>query len=139
MQKEPSTQKVLKVSAGVIVNLDGRVLLCQRGYGPQKGQWEFPGGKQEIGESAQQCLEREIHEELALHVICTRELLRMRYEYTDKTIDFCFLLAQAQQEQMEVREHQKVVWLDWEEIRNYDLCPADAKAYACMLQSGVKI
>lgn len=55
---------MLQVSAGAIFRSDGRVLLCQRGYGDCAGLWEFPGGKREPGEDACACLEREIREEL---------------------------------------------------------------------------
>ena len=65
---------MLQVSAGAIFRSDGRVLLCQRGYGDCAGLWEFPGGKREPGEDACACLEREIREELNLRIRCTEML-----------------------------------------------------------------
>ena len=125
-------QNVLKVSAGVICNDQGRVLLCQRGYGAQAGQWEFPGGKCEAGETYADCLVREIDEELGVRIEVKNELLRMRYEYPDKTIDFAFLQARVVGGEMQVREHKAVRWLMPDEIESGEMCPADAEAFARM-------
>lgn len=125
-------QDVLKVSAGVIRDEKGRVLLCQRGYGAQAGQWEFPGGKCEEGESYADCLVREIDEELGVRIKVEKELLRMRYAYPDKTIDFAFLQAVIVGGEMQVREHKAVRWLHMDEIGEKELCPADAEAFVRM-------
>ena len=55
--------KTIKVSAAIIRS-HNKVFATARGYGDYKGQWEFPGGKIEPGESPQQALIREIKEEL---------------------------------------------------------------------------
>ena len=55
----------IEVAAGVVKNSEGRILICQR-KGKLEGLWEFPGGKRERGETFQQCLERELLEELDL-------------------------------------------------------------------------
>lgn len=125
-------EKILKVSAGVIRGDDGKVLLCQRGYGAQAGQWEFPGGKCEDGESYAACLVREIDEELGVCIEVTRELLKMRYAYPDKVIDFAFLEARIMAGQLQAREHKEIRWLCAEEIAESELCPADAEALAKM-------
>ena len=55
--------KTIEVAAAIIVK-DNRIFATQRGYGEFKDGWEFPGGKIEPGESAQEALVREIREEL---------------------------------------------------------------------------
>ena len=56
--------KTIEVVAAVIFDEQGRIFATQRGYGEWKDWWEFPGGKMEAGETPQQALRREIHEEL---------------------------------------------------------------------------
>ena len=65
---------MIEVSAGVIYDEGGRILLCQRGEGRANAHlWEFPGGKREAGESAEDCLVRELMEELNLPVTDVQE------------------------------------------------------------------
>ena len=60
---------MLEVSAGIVFDREGRILICKRGEGRKNAHlWEFPGGKREAGESAESCLLRELKEELSLPV-----------------------------------------------------------------------
>ena len=64
---------MIEVSAGVVYDREGRILICQRGEGRNNAHlWEFPGGKREAGESAADCLVRELMEELQLPVTDVR-------------------------------------------------------------------
>ena len=75
---------VVEVSAGILVR-DHLVLACQRG--PQSshaGKWEFPGGKRELGESAEQCLQRELEEELGIDATVGAEVWRTEHQYTGR-------------------------------------------------------
>ena len=57
------------VSAGIVRYPDGRILICRRGEGRKNAHlWEFPGGKQEAGETAADCLVRECREELGIEI-----------------------------------------------------------------------
>ena len=79
----------IKVSMGIILDSEGKILIAQRNL--QKnfgGMWEFPGGKQEANESPEQALIRELKEELSIEV----EVLRSfpPYDYKDEKIKISF-------------------------------------------------
>ena len=74
---------MIKVAVG-IMTINSQVLVCQRkktSRYPLK--WEFPGGKFENGESAEECLRRELHEELSINAIVGKEFLRQEWIYPD--------------------------------------------------------
>src|SRR3546814_17306244 len=67
-------RKCIEVAAGCLVDADGRVLIAQRPVGKiAAGQWEFPGGKIETGESAHDALVRELREEIGIEVRDARD------------------------------------------------------------------
>lgn len=74
--------RMIEVVAGVLTQPDGRVLACRRAPGRSAaGQWEFPGGRVEPRESAEEALRRELHEELGLdavvHALIDRSVTRV--------------------------------------------------------------
>ena len=72
-----------QVAAGILRDADGRVLVaCRAADDFLGGLWEFPGGGQEEGESLQECLARELREELGIEVEIGPELLVMEHAYT---------------------------------------------------------
>lgn len=74
----------VQVSAGVLVR-DGRVLACQRRADQSHaGRWEFPGGKREAGETAAECLRRELREELGIEAEIGAELWRVEHVYPER-------------------------------------------------------
>lgn len=77
---------MILVSAVALVDIDGRVLLARRPPGkPMAGLWEFPGGKVHIGETPEQALIRELHEELAIDTkeSCLAPLTFASHAYDD--------------------------------------------------------
>ncbi|OQW94530.1 MAG: hypothetical protein BWK79_05570, partial [Beggiatoa sp. IS2] len=79
--------KSLPVVAGVIYNSQGEILLARRpDHLNQGGLWEFPGGKREVGETAEIALARELHEELGIIVQKARPLMRILHQYSHKQV-----------------------------------------------------
>ena len=71
--------KTIHVAAAVIRDGD-RIFATQRGYGPYKDGWEFPGGKIEAGETPEQALAREIREELDTEIAVGSRLIQVEYD-----------------------------------------------------------
>ncbi len=112
---------MIEVSAGVISGPDGRILICRRGEGRNNAHlWEFPGGKREAGESAADCLIRELMEELSLPVTDVRG----DTQYSHDGIWFTFLTAKTDAAPV-LTEHEDARFVTPRELLHYDFCPAD--------------
>ena len=112
---------MIEVSAGVVYDREGRILICQRGEGRNNAHlWEFPGGKREKGESAAECLVRELMEELSLPITDVRE----DTEYPHGGIRFTFLTAKTDALPV-LTEHEDARFVTPRELLHFDLCPAD--------------
>lgn len=111
-----------------------RLLMATRKPGGHlAGSWEFPGGKIREGESACDCIVRELQEELSLQVFAPVELFRIEHEYTEKRIGLHFMLCHIQAGATPVpTEGQKWGWFTAAEAQVLDLAPADARAIALM-------
>jgi len=119
--------KKVHVVAG-IVEFDRDYLCVQRGpnklpYIHQK--WEFPGGKLEEGESAEEALIRELKEELNLDVHSLRYLITVHHEYPDFIIEMDAYLCKSNTLSYELREHINAKWLRADEMDSLDWAAAD--------------
>ena len=125
---------MIEVSAGVIYNEEGRILVCRRGEGRANAHlWEFPGGKRETGESAADCLARELLEELNLPV---REIVG-RFTAEHDGIRFTFLDARTSAQPV-LTEHEDACFVRPCDLLRYELCPADRYAARLIAMSHVK-
>ena len=87
---EFDSRRSIEVSAGLIFRA-GQLLITQRPAGGHlAGLWEFPGGKREPGESFEECLRRELHEELGVVVRVHEELERITHDYPEKSVHLRF-------------------------------------------------
>ena len=122
---EGDTGGRLLVTAAVIVK-EGRVLLARRPpEGRHPGAWEFPGGKVEPGESPEECLAREIAEEMGTKVTVGRRLASVTHDYHDLAIELiAFECAFAGGEPRDIG-CQAHAWALPDEASTYDLLPPD--------------
>jgi mutator protein MutT len=132
LERSVDRDELLTVTAGVIHDADGKVLLTQRGHGALAGKWEFPGGKVEAGETLEACLAREIREELDLAIGDIRPLAASVYHYDDFAVRLFGLSARATGNHVELREHANGVWVWPSELTSYDLSPADLPVAAAV-------
>ena len=99
------------VAVGVLIDAQGRFLLTTRPPGKvYAGYWEFPGGKVESGESIEQALRRELHEELGITIAAAQpwQVELMDYPHARVRLHFCKVFAW--QGDFEMREGQAMAW-----------------------------
>ncbi len=119
--------KALDVAAAV-VRREGKVLICRRPEGKARaGQWEFPGGKLEPGETAEEALVRECREELGFTVRPEEKLAEIVHRYPDVTVRLIVFLCSAEGEPAAL-EHSALRFVGPGELSAFELCPADRKA-----------
>jgi 8-oxo-dGTP diphosphatase len=126
---------VVTVIACVLVDADGRVLLAQRPEGKaMAGLWEFPGGKLEAGETPEDCLIRELKEELGITVkpACLAPLTFASHAYESFHLLMPLFVARKWLGELEAREGQKLVWARLNELRDYPMPPADEPLVAML-------
>lgn len=101
----------IHVAAAAIVNEDDEVLIARRPeHLHQGGLWEFPGGKLERGEEPEQALVRECHEELGVELGAMRRLIRVPYDYHDRSVLLDVWRVDAWDGEPHGAEHQAVRW-----------------------------
>lgn len=118
-----------EVAAAVLVQ-DGRVLLAQRCPGDMLGGlWEFPGGKREAGETLQECLWRELQEELGLRVHVGKELVAFPHAYThfQITLHAFWCTLDDPQDQPRCLGCAAWAWVRPEALGEYPLSAADRR------------
>lgn len=104
--------RFLHIAAGVLRNAHGEVLICQRpAHKLYPGEWEFPGGKVEPGETVEQALARELHEELGIRVMQARPLIRLRHAYPELSVDLDTWLVERFDGVPLSTEHPAVEWV----------------------------
>jgi len=121
--------KTVKVVAAVIrsVNDEGAPIIfaTARGYGEFKGGWEFPGGKVEPGETADQALVREIREELTAEIVVGEFLKTIEYDYPNFHLSMDCFFAEVISGELILKEAAAAKWLTEEELDSVNWLPAD--------------
>lgn len=116
--------KTVEVVAAVIRD-QNRIFATQRGYGDQKGGWEFPGGKMEKGETPQEALIREIKEELDTEIEVGELIETVEYDYPKFHLKMHCFFCSVKQGNLVLKEHEAAKWLTLETLDSVDWLPAD--------------
>lgn len=109
-----------------IIESGNRVLVVQRSENmalPLK--WEFPGGKIEKGESEQDCLKREIREELNIEIELVKKLTPSLFSYTNILIELIPFIVKQVGGELKLNEHADFKYLDKGELLKLDWAEAD--------------
>ena len=119
-------KKTINVVAAIIIK-DGCLFATQRGYGEWKDWWEFPGGKMEVGETPEEALVREIHEELSAEISVDEFLCTVEYDYPQFHLTMHCYLCSLMTDSLHLNEHEAARWLSKDELDSVKWLPADVK------------
>ena len=117
-------KRKIEVVAAVIRKED-KIFATQRGYGEWQDWWEFPGGKMEPGETPEEALKREIHEELSTEISVDAFLCTVEYDYPKFHLTMHCYLCSLLSEALHLNEHEAARWLSMDELNSVKWLPAD--------------
>ena len=120
--------KIILVSAVALIDPDGRVLLAQRPAGKSMaGLWEFPGGKVEAGETPEDALVRELHEELGIETwsSCLAPLTFASHTYDEFHLLMPLYACRKWDGIVQGKEGQELAWVRAQDLNKSPMPPAD--------------
>lgn len=127
--------KTVRVVAAIIcddVNNPSKIFATARGYGEFKGQWEFPGGKIEEGETSEEALVREIKEELDTEIEVGDLIYTIEYDYPAFHLSMDCFLARVNSGRLVLKEAEAARWLTKSELYDVQWLPADLSLIALL-------
>ena len=130
MQKS-ATKRVI----AALIQKDSQFLIAQRAKKDVLyGKWEFPGGKLEENETEQECLARELNEELGIHAQIGGYFCSSFFDHNGCAYEMRTYFVPSFTEAIELREHQEIRWVNIEELLRYDMPEPDKPIVEKLLQ-----
>jgi len=118
--------ETIRVVAAVIRS-ENRIFATARGYGDFKGQWEFPGGKIEPGETSEAALVREIKEELDTEIRVGEFIHTIEYDYPTFHLSMDCFWCEIINGNLVLKEAEDAKWLEKDQLYDVKWLPADMK------------
>jgi 8-oxo-dGTP diphosphatase len=115
----------IKNVVAAIIRKGDKIFATQRGYGEFKDWWEFPGGKIEPGESAEDALKREIKEELDADIYILKKLRTIEWDYPSFHLKMQCFVCSLVHDALHLNEHESARWLGVDELDSVHWLPAD--------------
>lgn len=129
-----SGPKEIDVSAALIVH-KGRLLITRRRAGSHLGGlWEFPGGKREPDETFEQCLLREILEELGMEIVVGDLFEEITHAYEEKTVHLKFFVCEWTGGEPQALGCDSFKWAGKDELAQHEFPAADAQLLKKILE-----
>jgi 8-oxo-dGTP diphosphatase len=121
------TQNWIEVSAALIFR-DGKLLITQRhAKSHLGGLWEFPGGKREAGETFEECLVREIREELGVEISVGKLFEEVAHDYPEKSVHLKFFICELLSGEPQPIDCAAIKWIVKTELADFEFPAADAQ------------
>jgi len=126
--------KPIDVAAALVFRA-GRLLITQRYQGAHLGGlWEFPGGKREPNETFEQCLTRELEEELGIEAEVLNLVEELTHAYPEKTVNLKFFRCRWRKNEPQALGCPAFAWITQHELSDYEFPPADARLLSRLAQ-----
>jgi len=123
------------VVAAAILQREGKILLTRRKLDAhQGGLWEFPGGKQELGETLEQCLRRELKEEIDIEVNGLQHFYTLCHRYPEKEVELHFFTCSIFQGDPKPLGSIEMAWVPMGKLAFYEFPAADRPVLRKILQ-----
>lgn len=121
--------KTIKVTCAIIER-SGRILIAQRNENMNMAlKWEFPGGKLEANETPEDCIVREIKEELGIDIKIKQGLKPNTHKYEANAIELIPYVCEIVSGELIINEHKRIMWKYPEELKDIDWAEADIPIY----------
>tara|TARA_B100001769_G_C21760466_1_gene416086 strand:+ start:235 stop:639 length:405 start_codon:yes stop_codon:yes gene_type:complete len=117
--------KKIKVLCGLIFNSKNQLLITRRGSGDFKGKWEFPGGKLEKDETEEECLKREISEELNIDINVDYFLMNNSHSYSTFSVELISYVSTISSGEIKLSDHDKYEWVEINKLKEFDFLDGD--------------
>ena len=116
---------MISVTAALLIK-NNRILIAKRKHSDKlSGKWEFPGGKIEEGETPEECLKRELKEELNIDISIKDFFIESIYSYPDFKIRLIAYFVIWDTCKLIVRDHEKIAWALLSDLDKFDFAEAD--------------
>ena len=127
---------MIRVVCGIVFNDDKKILVTRRRKGEFTGKWEFPGGKIEKGETYEECLNRELEEELSIKVSIKSHYAEYIYSYPKFSINLISMVCLYEGGEIKLTDHDKFSWVIPANFRHYDFVAGDIRLADQIMQDG---
>jgi mutator protein MutT len=120
-----SGRAAIEVAAAILRRGDAILIAQRHAHDPLANFWEFPGGKRKPEETFEQCLARELQEELGVTVRVGRLVHDVTHAYPERIVRLCFFECELLKGEPRPLDCQDCRWVYAKELRNYEFPPAD--------------